>query len=108
MVTANGVPAVNRPNLRTTYRKMADIGVQYEPQETVDMSLFNNYESEVVSSTVAVAEINTSAEPSELPSHPPLSMQVANRGSNPKPFFQSQDFRIAGGQSRDPALFDFL
>lgn len=82
MVTANGLPAVNRPNLRTTYRKMADIGVQYEPQETVDMSLFNNSESEAVSSTVAVAEINTSAEPSELHSHPPLSMQVANCNCN--------------------------
>lgn len=95
MVTANGVPAVNRPNLRTTYRKMADIGVQYEPQDTVEMSLINDYEPEVVSSTVAVAEINTSAEPSDLPSHRPLSMQVATCGPFDTPINSRPKFIIS-------------
>lgn len=77
----NGVTQVVRPNLRTTYRKMADFGVQVncdEELENMNMSMTPPPSGETYSN-IAVAEINTSSDPHDSISHNhhrPLSLQV--------------------------------
>ncbi|XP_054278154.1 uncharacterized protein LOC128996732 isoform X2 [Macrosteles quadrilineatus] len=89
MVSGNGVNSVPRPSYRT-YRKMADAGVQYEPQ---DVEFNGNRDTELESSFTnqTVAEINTSGNISELdqPSynntnyeHRPLSLQSSSSSSS--------------------------
>jgi hypothetical protein len=89
MVSGNGVNSVPRPNYRT-YRKMADAGVQYEPQDT-ELNESRDTELEPVYVNHTIAEINTSAEIAEIdtpPSnshhslHRPLSLQVFQSQGN--------------------------